>query len=140
VQRISGSIGYVEFAYALQNKMTYALLQNRAGEFVSPTIESFQAAAANADWKDAPGFYMVLTDQPGAASWPITGASFIMLYKRQPDFEHSRDLLKFFDWCLRHGQDMATELEYVPMPTNVVELIEATWRTDISSDGKPVWQ
>jgi phosphate transport system substrate-binding protein len=140
VQRISGSIGYVEFAYALQNKMTYALLQNKAGEFVSPTIESFQAAAANANWKDAPGFYMVLTDQPGAASWPITGASFIIVYKVQADFEHSRDMLKFFNWCLRHGQEMATGLEYVPMPGNVVDLVEATWRADIKAGGKPVWQ
>ena len=140
VQRIKGAIGYVEYAYALQNKMTYADLGNRAGKFVSPTSEAFQAAAANADWKEAPGFYLVLTDQPGEKSWPITGASFIIVYRGQSDFEHSRDMLKFFDWCLRHGQSMAEDLAYVPMPSNVVSLIEDEWRSDIQVGGKAVWQ
>ena len=140
VQRIKGAIGYVEYAYALQNKMTYAELGNREGAFVSPTIESFQAAAANADWKNAPGFYLVLTDQPGEKSWPITGASFIIVYREQANFEHTRDMLKFFDWCLRQGQPMAEELAYVPMPSNVVSLIENEWKADIHVDGKPVWQ
>ncbi|MEJ2368157.1 MAG: phosphate ABC transporter substrate-binding protein PstS [Acidobacteriota bacterium] len=138
VQRIDGAIGYVEFAYALQNHMTFVQLQNKDGEFVSPTMESFTAAAANADWKDAPGFYLVLTDQPGPKSWPITGASFILIYKNQPDASKAKTLLKFFDWAYRHGGSMAEKLEYVPIPQNVVELVEARWKEDVTADGKPV--
>jgi len=140
VQRLNGSIGYVEFAYALQNKMTYALLKNRDGEFASPTIESFQAAASNADWKNAPGFYMVLTDQPGKKSWPITGASFILVYKEQKDTGIAGNMLGFFDWCFRNGADTARSLYYVPMPENIVSLVEAAWAKDMRSGGKPVWK
>jgi phosphate transport system substrate-binding protein len=140
VQKINGSIGYVEFAYALQNKMAYALLQNKDGEFVSPTIESFMAAASNADWKSAPGFYLVLTDQPGKASWPITGASFILMYKKQQNPATAAEVLKFFDWSYQHGGDMAQKLDYVPMPDNVVELVKQAWKSNISgSDGANVW-
>jgi len=139
VQQINGAIGYVEFAYALQNKMTYTLLQNLAGKFVSPSIESFSAAAGNADWKNAPGFYLVLTDQPGDDSWPITGASFIIIHKEQPDAEHGREMLKFFSWCLRNGAEEAKELQYVPLPKNLVELVEASWKAEVKSGGKPVW-
>lgn len=139
VQRLKGSIGYVEFAYALQNKMTYTMLQNKAGEFVTPTIESFQAAAANADWKNAPGFFMVLTDQPGKTSWPITGASFILIYKDIRDPLTAGAMLKFFDWCFNNGGVAARELYYVPMPESVVKLVEDMWAKDVKSTGKTVW-
>jgi phosphate transport system substrate-binding protein len=139
VQRIDGSIGYVEFAYALENKMVHALLKNKAGKFVAPTIETFQAAAANADWKSAPGFYMVLTDQSGDTSWPITGASFILVYREQAEAEKTRALLKFFDWCYKNGIKDATDLAYVPMPQNVVNLVEDIWSREIKAGGKAVW-
>ncbi|NOZ02175.1 MAG: phosphate ABC transporter substrate-binding protein PstS [Deltaproteobacteria bacterium] len=139
VGRVRGAIGYVEFAYALQNKMTYVLLRNREGAFVAPSIRSFQAAASNADWSHAPGFYMVLVDQVGTASWPITGASFILMYKDQPDASKAVVLLKFFDWCYRHGKDAAVALSYVPMPQNVVGLVEQAWRAGITSHGQPIW-
>ncbi|MCA9519943.1 MAG: phosphate ABC transporter substrate-binding protein PstS [Myxococcales bacterium] len=129
VRRVAGSIGYVEFAYALQNK---------SGKFVGPSIESFQAAAANANWGKAPGFYLVLTDQPGAESWPITGASFILLYKKQRSKAKAIAMLRFFDWCLAHGSEMAKKLHYVPIPANVVDLIRQKWQKELSVDGKPV--
>jgi len=140
VQRIDGAIGYVEFAYALQSGMAVTMLQNRAGQFVLPTIATFQAAAETAEWEKAPGFYLVLTDQPGAASWPISGASYILVYADQPDQGRARDLLKFFDYCLRHGADAATELRYVPLPTKLVDLVELRWTETISSAGNPVWK
>ena len=131
VQRIKGGIGYVEYAYALQNKMTYALMQNKEGVFVKPDINSFQAAAAGADWKSAPGFNLILTDQPGKDSWPITGASFILVHKAQEKPEIAQEMLKFFDWAYRNGADMAKSLDYVPMPDNVVQLVEDTWKTQV---------
>ena len=140
VQRIKGSIGYVEYAYALQNNLPYVLLKNRAGQHVAPTIETFQAAAANADWENAKGYYVVLTDQPGDNSWPITGASFILIYKSQTDPIRAKALLSFFDWCYRHGQDIAKTLDYVPIPMNVVDLVEENWRKEIMAGGKTVWQ
>ncbi len=139
VQRVQGAIGYVEFAYALENKMKHASLRNRAGRFVEPSFETFQAAAANADWSSAPGFYLVLIDQPGERSWPITGASFILVHKTQPDPARARAMLEFFDWCYRHGADMARALHYVPLPMKVVELVERTWSREIRSEGKAIW-
>ena len=140
VGRIKGSIGYVEYAYALQNKMSYAKLQNRDGNFVAPTSESFQAAAANADWSNAPGFYMVLTDQPGKDSWPITGATFILVYKTQDKPDNGRAVLSFFDWAYQNGDKMAEDLDYVPMPASVAKLVEQTWAKDINDkSGKAVW-
>jgi phosphate transport system substrate-binding protein len=140
VTRIKGSIGYVEYAYALQNKMNHVKLQNQAGSFVEPDSETFQAAAANADWNHAPGFYMVLTDQPGKESWPITGASFILVYKSQANPEVGAAVLDFFDWAYHNGQKMAEELDYVPMPEGVVKLVEDTWAASIKAkDGSPVW-
>ncbi len=139
VQRIEGSIGYVEFAYALQNKMIHTRLQNGEGEFVSPTIESFQAAAANADWNNAPGFYMVLTDQPGKTSWPVTGASFILVHRDIKDPATASAMLKFFDWCYRNGDESARGLYYVPMPESVVKLVGDMWAKDVKSGGRPVW-
>jgi len=139
VQRIKGSIGYVEYAYALQNKLAHSLLQNRDGNYVAPTSATFQAAAANADWEKAEGFYLVLTDQPGAESWPITGASFILVYKEQANAETAKEVLKFFDWCYRKGGKTAEKLDYVPMPEKVVALVEKVWKEQIKAAGKPVW-
>ena len=139
VQKTKGAIGYVEFAYAVENKMTYAALRNQAGAFVEPTSETFQAAAANADWPNAPGFYMVLTDQPGAGSWPITGATFILTYRQQPDANKAAAMLKYFDWCYHHGADVARKLNYVPMPENVIKLVQARWAAEIRAGGRRVW-
>lgn len=140
VKTIAGSIGYVEFAYALENKMCHAQLRNQAGKFVQPTMESFMAAASNADWSSAPGFYVVLVDQPGEESWPITGASFILIHKEQTDAAKAEAMLKFFDWCFTHGDEMAKELFYVPMPDDVVALVKAEWAGDVRAGGKPVWK
>jgi phosphate transport system substrate-binding protein len=140
VRRIKGSIGYVEYAYALQNKMAYAKLRNKDGSFVSPDSKTFQAAAANADWKNAPGFYMVLTDQPGADSWPITGATFILVYKEQAKPATGLAVLKFFAWAYHNGGEMAEKLDYVPMPDSVVSLVETTWAKEIKGPkGQSVW-
>jgi phosphate transport system substrate-binding protein len=139
VGRINGSIGYVEYAYALQNKLKYVTMKNREGNFVAPTSENFAAAAGNAKWSKAPGYYLILTDQPGANSWPITGASFILMYKNQVNADTARAVLKFFDWSLRHGQKMANELHYVPMPKSVINMVEKTWINNIKSNNKAVW-
>jgi phosphate transport system substrate-binding protein len=140
VQRIKGSIGYVEYAYAKQNRMTFAVLKNRQGEFVVPSDKTFQAAAAGADWKNAPGFYEILTDEPGKASWPITGATFILLHKSQVDGVKAKEVLKFFDWAYRNGDRMALELDYIPMPDDVVKLVQSAWKSQIKdASGKSVW-
>jgi len=140
VSRIKGGIGYVEYAYALQSKMSYARLENQSGHFVAPTSETFQAAAANADWHNAPGFYMVLTDQPGDDSWPITGATFILMYKKQAKPGNGLAVLKFFDWAYHNGGRMAEALDYVPMPSSVVGLVEEAWQGGIEdANGKAVW-
>jgi phosphate transport system substrate-binding protein len=140
VQRIKGSIGYVEYAYARQNRMTFAMLKNRDGAFVAPSDKTFQAAAAGADWKSAPGFYEILTDEPGKASWPITGATFILVHKAQRDGAKAKEVLKFFDWAYRNGGRMALELDYVPIPDDVVKLVQSAWKSQIrDASGKPVW-
>ncbi len=140
VQRLKGTIGYVEYAYALQNRMTYLQLQNGAGHFIKPSSESFQAAAAGADWAGTPGFNVMLTNQPGAKSWPITGATFILVYKKQQNPEVAREVLKFFNWAYRHGDKMAEELDYVPMPATVIRIVEETWSREIKDGGgNPVW-
>jgi phosphate transport system substrate-binding protein len=140
VQRVNGAIGYVEFAYAVQNGMAHVQLKNKGGNFVAPTFESFQAAAASADWKASPGFYVVLTDQAGADSWPITGASFILVYKDQADAALARRMLEFFDWCYAHGAPAAKELQYIPIPDAVADLVRDEWKASITSFDKPVWQ
>lgn len=139
VQRLEGAIGYVEFAYAMQNKMNYALLRNAEGEYVAPSIESFQSAAASADWRNTPGFAVVLTNQPGKESWPITGASFILLHREQKNPQLPLNMLEFFDWCYRHGSESARNLYYVPLPQPVIELVENMWVSEIRSGGQPVW-
>lgn len=140
VQRLDGSIGYVEYAYALQNKMTHVKLKNRDGNYVNPSIETFQAAAASADWANAPGYYVVLTDQAGKMSWPITGASYIIIHVDQKNATLAKAMLDFFDWSYQHGGDMAKELDYVSMPDSVINLVENKWKTAITADGKPVWK
>ena len=127
------SIGYVEYAYAKQNKLTYAAMVNKAGKTVQPTVEAFQAAASNADWAHAPGYYVILTDQLGDKSWPITASTFILMHKDPADKAASAEALKFFKWSFEHGDKMAEELDYIPMPDNVVKLIEKTWSSDIKS-------
>ena len=139
VARTDGAIGYVEYAYAKQNKMSYTLMVNRDGKVVSPNNETFQAAAGNADWAKAPGYYLLLTDQPGAKSWPISGATFILMYKKQDKPESAKAVLSFFDWSYKNGGKMAEDLDYVPMPSNVISMVEKTWTTMTGPDGKPVW-
>jgi phosphate transport system substrate-binding protein len=141
VQRVKGAIGYVEYAYALQNKMTYAQVQNRDGVFVSPSSETFKAAAAGADWTKTPGYYLVLTDQPGKNSWPISGATFILMYKTQPKPETAKEVLKFFDWAYSpEGDKLADALDYVPLPEAVTQQIRGTWKAQIKdTSGKPVF-
>ena len=139
-KQIDGGIGYVEYAYALQNKMAWTELSNAAGKFVKPEAAAFMAAAANADWASAPGFHLLLTNQSGNASWPITGATFILVYKTQEKPEVAAEVLKFFDWAYHNGGQMAESLDYIPMPPNVVQLVEQTWEKGIkSADGKPVF-
>jgi phosphate transport system substrate-binding protein len=126
-----GAIGYVEYAYAKQNKLVYADMINKDGKTVAPTIETFQAAAANADWAHAPGFYMILADQPGAQSWPMTAATFILMYKKPADVAASNDALKFFGYAYDKGAEMAKELDYIPMPDNVIAQVKKTWAADV---------
>jgi phosphate transport system substrate-binding protein len=140
VKAVNGSLGYVEYAYALQNQIPHVSLKNQAGKFLQPDLDSFQAAAANADWSKAPkGFSLMLIDQPGDQSWPIVGATFIMYYKDQPDAKKAKEILKFFDWAYKNGGDMAKNLHYVPLPENVVKLVEETWTKEVKSGGAPVW-
>ena len=141
VQRIKNSIGYVEYAYALQSKMSYVQLKNRDGQFVKPDDNSFKAAAANANWDKDKGFYEILTNQPGKASWPITGATFILMQKTQEKPETGLAVLKFFDWAYSDGGKMAEALDYVPMPDKVQNLVRAAWKTQIKDgSGKPIWK
>ena len=140
VQRIDGAIGYVEYAYAKQNKLAVAKMANRDGNMVAPGDDTFAAAAAGADWSKAPGMYLVLTDQPGKNSWPMTGASFILMHKVQDKPENAKEVLKFFDWSFKNGAKMADELDYVPMPDPVVRLIQGVWRSQIKdASGKAVY-
>ncbi|HKJ83140.1 MAG TPA: phosphate ABC transporter substrate-binding protein PstS [Mariprofundaceae bacterium] len=140
VNKVPGSIGYVEYAYALQNHMASVLLQNRAGNFAAPTAKNFQSAAAGADWAHAKGYYMVLTDQPGANSWPITGASFILMYKTQTKPNQAREVLKFLNWSYKHGGKQAMKLDYVPMPKAVVNMVEKTWKKELhDTSGNAIW-
>jgi len=133
IGQTKNSIGYVEYAYAKQNKLTYTGLVNRAGKAVQPTVDSFQAAASNADWAKAPGYYVILTDQPGEKSWPITAATFILMHKDSTDKAASQEAIKFFRYAFAKGGKMAEELDYIPMPESVVKLIEKTWSSDIKS-------
>ncbi len=131
VRQLKGSIGYVELAYAEQNKMSYASLQNAAGQFVLPTAESFAAAAASADWANAKDFNLVITNAPGEQAWPITATNFILVYKQPKDAAKAKHTLEFFKWAYAQGQAQANELDYVPLPPALVGQIEQYWSTEI---------
>jgi phosphate transport system substrate-binding protein len=140
-----GAIGYVEYAFAKQNKMAYTLLTNKSGNAVAPSAESFQAAAATADWAGADSYYLILTDQAGAKSWPITGASFILVYKtpdpssKVVDAASVNEALKFFAWAYKDGASMAADLDYVPLPAPLIAQVKKTWATQITAGGHPVY-
>jgi phosphate transport system substrate-binding protein len=141
VQRIKGAIGYVEFAYAKQNGMNYAVMQNKEGEFVKPGLASFQAAAKYADWEKAPGFYEIITNEPGKESWPISSATFILMHKVQDNPATAREVLKFFNYGYTEGDKMAESLDYVPMPDTAVKLVQKHWSSNMKGkDGSAVWQ
>ncbi len=138
VSRIPGSIGYVEYAYAKQNKMTHAQMQNAAGVFVQPDDSAFKAAAAGADWSHS--FYEMLTNEPGKASWPISGATFILVQKKQDKPEQGAEVLKFFEWSYKNGSKMAEELDYVPLPEALIKQIHTSWGDVKDASGKSVWK
>ena len=137
VQRLAGSIGYVEYAYALQNKMTYTLLQNADGAYPVPSDVTFKAAASHADWTKS-AFYEILTNEPGKDSWPITGATFILMHKMQDKPVQAAEVLKFFDWSYKNGAKMADELDYVPLPDSLIKLIHTSWDQLKDASGKQV--
>jgi phosphate transport system substrate-binding protein len=139
VMQTKGSIGYVEYAYAKQNKLSNTKLINKDGKAVAPVMAAFQAAAANADWASAPGMGVVLTDQAGAESWPITNPTFILIHKQVTDAAAVKEALKFFDWAYANGDKMAEELDYVPLPDNVVALVKKSWTAIGGTDGKQVY-
>ena len=140
VQRIKGSIGYVEYAFAKQNNLPAVTLQNADGEFVKPSIESFQSAAKYAKWESAPGFYEIITNEPGKTTWPISGATFILMHKVQDNPANGLEVLKFFDWAYTNGSLTAKALDYVPMPDSVVKLIQTSWKNNLKGkDGTAIW-
>ncbi len=139
VKRIKNSIGYVELAYAIQNKLTHTQLKNRDGVFVEPSIESFMAAAAGADWEKTPGYAVVLTDQHGKGAWPIAGATFILVYKKPKNCPATKEVLGFFDWSYKNGAKMASDLYYVPIPKDVYGIMEGAWTKKIRCNGKALW-
>jgi phosphate transport system substrate-binding protein len=140
VGQLKNSIGYVEYAYAKQNKLAWTQLQNAAGKFVQPEQTAFAAAAANADWKSAPGMGVVLTNEPGDTSWPVTSATFILVHKVQDKPGQGKAVLDFFDWAFKNGAKSAETLDYVPLPEAVTSQIRASWQVIKSADGKAVWQ
>lgn len=139
VKQTQGSIGYVEYAYAKQNGAITALLQNQAGKYPAPKAEAFAAAASDADWAHAPGNYLLLLDQPGEGSWPITGATFILLHKDQVDPAKAQAILRFFDWAYDAGDPMAASLDYVPLPKAVKDLVRGQWAASIRAGGQPIY-
>jgi phosphate transport system substrate-binding protein len=140
VQRIKGSIGYVEWAYSKKNKMSHTQLKNRDGVFLQPDDDAFKAAAANAEWAKTPGFSVVLTDQPGKDAWPITGVSYILVHKTQEDAAKGKEVLKFFDYAFKHGGAAAADLDYVPMPDSVNKLVQDAWKANLKdASGKAIW-
>ena len=140
VQRIKGAIGYVEWAFAKKNKIAHTQLKNKEGVFLQPDDENFKAAAANADWAKTPGFSIVLTDQPGKASWPITGVSYILMHKSQADGAKGKEVLKFFEYSFKNGDAAATELDYVPLPESVTKLVADAWKANLKdASGKAIW-
>ncbi|KEO50833.1 phosphate ABC transporter substrate-binding protein PstS [Thioclava pacifica] len=139
VGQTKNSIGYVEYAYALQNKMTYTDMINKDGKRVAPKADAFAAAAANADWSSQPGFGVILANQPGAGTWPMTAATFILMHSDAKDGAASAEALKFFDWAYANGGEAAAKLDYIPMPASVVAQIKAEWTQIKGKDGASVW-
>jgi phosphate transport system substrate-binding protein len=140
VAQTKGSVGYVEYAYAKQNKLNHTKLVNKDGKPVAPTMETFTAAAASANWEGTPGFGVILTNEAGAESWPITSATFILIHKQPKDPVAAGEALKFFSWAYAKGGKMATDLDYVPMPANVVSAIQKAWSAQIKDpSGKPIY-
>jgi len=133
IGQAKNTIGYVEYAYAKQNKLAYTALVNRAGKTVQPETAAFQAAASNADWANAPGYYLILTDQPGEKSWPIVASTFILMHKDATDKASSQEAIKFFRFAFEKGAKMAEDLDYIPMPDSVIKQIEKTWSAEIKS-------
>ena len=131
VQQINGAIGYVELAYALQNKMAYTQVKNAAGKFITPNLAAFAAAASHADWKTAKDFQLVITNAPGDDSWPITATAFALIYKTPKDAEHSKEVLNFFKWAYAEGGKQAEDLDYVPLPKALVDQIQAYWKAEV---------
>jgi phosphate transport system substrate-binding protein len=139
VQRIKGSIGYVEWAYAKKNKLSHTQLRNKEGVDLQPSDDVFKAAAANAEWTKAPGFGVVLTDGAGKQSWPITGVSYILMHKAQADAAKGKEVVKFFDWAFKNGAPAAAELDYVPMPASVVKQVQDAWKANLKdASGKAI--
>ncbi|KRD96272.1 phosphate ABC transporter substrate-binding protein [Bosea sp. Root381] len=139
VKQVANAIGYVEYAYAKQNKLAHALVQNAEGQFPAPDDKSFQAAAANADWNAAPGFGISLNNQKGANAWPITSATFLLVHAKPEKPEETLAALKFVDWTYKNGDQMALELDYVPLPTNVKDQVRNAWKGITDGAGKPVF-
>jgi phosphate transport system substrate-binding protein len=140
VQRIKGAIGYVEWAFAKKNKIAHTQLKNKEGTFLQPDDENFKAAAASAEWAKTPGFGIVLTDQPGKMSWPITGVSYILMHKSQADAAKAKEVLKFFEYSFKNGDAAAIELDYVPLPEAVTKLVMDSWKANLKdASGKAVW-
>jgi phosphate transport system substrate-binding protein len=139
VKQTPGSIGYVEYAYAKQNGMDYAVMRNKSGQWVAPTAANFAAAAAGAKWQSAPGFYLLLLDQPGANAWPITGATFILMHAKETNAQAGHDVLAFFDWAYKSGDPQAAALDYVTLPETVKTLVRKSWKSIVGPSGKPVY-
>ncbi|WP_153914877.1 phosphate ABC transporter substrate-binding protein PstS [Shewanella sp. TC10] len=140
VTRTRGAIGYVEFAYAKQNDMTHTLLSNQEGNFVEPNLNSFSKAAANADWVNTPTLDILLNDQPGAESWPMTAATFVLMHEDQQSAEKAKAILDFFKWSFApQGAEHAIDLDYIPMPTEVVEIIESVWTERFQANGESLY-
>ncbi len=140
VKRADASIGYVEYTYAASNKLASVRLQNKEGRFVQPSIVSFQFAAENAKWDKDNGFKTDLTNQPGENTWPILGVSYILVHKKQENAAKARAMLKFFDWCLNHGDPVAIGLDYVPIPMKAVKMVDSLWKETVKADGKQIWK
>ncbi|MDB2384279.1 phosphate ABC transporter substrate-binding protein PstS [Endozoicomonas sp.] len=138
VSRTRGAIGYVEYAFAKQNDLTYTQLASAEGKFLKPSMETFQAAAANADWANAPSFRLLLNNQPGVDSWPMTAATFILMHKDQASPEKAKTIIDFFEWSYANGGGYAKSLDYIPMPASVVKLVENVWKDDLTSNGKTI--
>jgi phosphate transport system substrate-binding protein len=140
VRQTPGAIGYVQFAYATQDKLTYAILQNHDGAFVTPSTQAFAAAAAGVDWAKAPGNYLLLIDRPGGQTWPITGATFIRLHRKLDNTAKGKAVLTFFDWAYKNGDATAVQMDYAPLPAQVKDMVRNQWATTIKGpDGAPVY-